>query len=131
MTVGHDCTLGASIVIDGNVSFSGALQVDGIVRGDIQSTGAEPASLMVSETGQVIGEIRVPRVVVSGSVSGSILAVDRVELRSRARIAGDIRYGTIEIQLGAVISGRLIHEDVEGGGKIVSLKPVSGHADSN
>lgn len=131
MQEGQDCVLGASIVIDGNVTFSGALQVDGIVRGDIQSTGAETASLTVSETGQVIGEIRVPRVVVSGSVSGSIHAVDRVELRPQARIAGDIRYGTIEIQLGAVIAGRLIHDDVDGSGKIVSLKPVSGHADSN
>lgn len=121
--------LGKSIDIEGNVSFSGALQVDGCIRGNVHSTGGQSPTLIVSKHGSVYGEIRVSRVTVNGHVTGAIHASDHVELQPGARVIGDIRYGTIEIQLGAIVAGRLIHEDLDGANKVVSLKPVTNLAE--
>jgi len=33
-----------------------------------------------------------------------------LELQSHAQVSGDVQYNTIEIHLGAVIQGRLVHQ---------------------
>lgn len=125
---GSECALGRSMLVDGNVSFSGALTVDGTIHGDVQATG-DNSSLIVSGTGCVHGQIDVSKVVVSGQVTGTIRARDRVELRPECKVTGDIHYGSIEIQLGAIIAGRLIHEDSDGSSNVVALKPTTNFVD--
>ncbi|HOK12082.1 MAG TPA: polymer-forming cytoskeletal protein, partial [Ottowia sp.] len=41
------------------------------------------------------------------SVVGPVLARELLELQSRARVQGDVRYKTLEMQQGAVIAGQL------------------------
>ncbi|MES2238096.1 MAG: hypothetical protein V4500_10160 [Pseudomonadota bacterium] len=47
-----------------------------------------------------------------------------VELQPKVRVMGDVDYGMIEIHLGAIVQGRLIHQ--ESIGKTVELKLASG-----
>ena len=42
-----DSLIGAGTVIEGNISFSGGLRIDGTVRGNIASTGDQPGMLEI------------------------------------------------------------------------------------
>ena len=63
-----DSLIGVGTEIEGNISFSGGLRVDGLVRGNITSTGDQPGMLVISEHAEVEGEIRVHHVMVNGKV---------------------------------------------------------------
>ena len=76
---------------------------------------------MLSEHARVEGEIHVTHLVVNGAVTGPVYAGEYLELQSKARLTGDVHYKTLEIQLGAIIEGKLIHLD-EGADKAASLK---------
>lgn len=121
-----DCLIGAGTSIEGNVVFSGGLRVDGQVRGNIIAEDGKPGTLVVSEHARVEGEIRVPHIVANGVVLGSVYSSEYVELQAKANVTGDVHYNTLEMQLGAVIEGRLVHQVEAQSDKIVQLKPASG-----
>lgn len=123
-----DCLIGAGTRVDGDIVFTGGLRVDGHVRGNIVAEEGKPGTLVVSEQAQVEGEIRVPHVVVNGTVHGPVHSAEYVELQSKARVTGDVNYNTLEMQLGAVVQGRLVHQDAvkAEAEKVVQLKPATG-----
>lgn len=121
-----DTLIGAGSRIDGNVRFSGGLRIDGVVSGNIVSEDA--GTLVLSEEATVEGEIRVAHAVINGQVAGPIFASESLELQAKARVSGDVHYTTLEVHLGAVVEGRLIHgATARGGEKVVPL--VSKSAD--
>ena len=81
----------------------------------------EPGTLVVSEQARIDGEIRVSHVVINGTVNGPITVNDQLELQAKARIAGDVSYRTLEMHVGAVVQGRLIHAE-PGTASVVELK---------
>lgn len=115
-----DSLIGAGTRIDGDVSFSGGLRIDGEVRGNVTGIGGDGATLVLSEQASVEGEIRVAHVVVNGTVKGPIHATDTLELQPRSRVSGDVFYQNLEMHLGAVVDGRLVHR-AEGEAKPVEL----------
>ncbi len=120
-----DCLIGAGTVIEGNINFSGGLRVDGHIRGDVLATGSNPGTLVLSEQARIEGEIHVSHAVINGTVVGVMHAAEYVELQSKANVTGDIHYRTLEVQLGAVVQGRLVHQAEGKSDKVVQLKPVS------
>ena len=118
-----DSLIGAGTVVNGNVSFTGGLRIDGHVHGNVVAANGEPSTLVISEQAEVDGEIRVSHVVVNGKVSGPVIANDYLELQPKARIAGDVTYKTLEMHVGAVLRGRLIHAE-PGSASVVELKRV-------
>lgn len=120
-----DCLIGSGTIIEGNITFSGGLRVDGHVRGNVMAVDGKPGTLVLSEQAQIEGEIRVSHVVINGTVAGPVHAAEYVELQSKANVTGDVYYKTLEMQLGAVIQGRLVYQDDAKSDKIVQLKPAS------
>ena len=120
-----DCLIGAGTMIEGNISFSGGLRVDGHVRGNVIAVADKPSTLVLSEQGRIEGEILVSHVVINGTVVGPVRAIEYLELQTKANVTGDIHYHTLEMQLGAVVQGRLVHQPEVKSGKVVPLKPVS------
>jgi cytoskeletal protein CcmA (bactofilin family) len=53
--------------------------------------------------------VSAPHVVINGAVTGPVHSADFLELQPAARITGDIEYNSIEIHLGAIVQGRLLH----------------------
>ena len=121
-----DSLIGASTTIEGDINFSGGLRVDGCVNGHIHSSNGEPATLVISEKARVEGEIRVSHVVIDGSVEGPVNATEYLELLPNARINGDVSYRTLEMQVGAVVDGRLLHIQ-QGSADVVELKRLGGN----
>ena len=122
-----DSLIGAAAKIEGNLTFSGGLRVDGEITGNVIAVPGEPSTLVLSEHGRINGEISATHLVVNGVVNGSVSAADYMELQSNSRIIGDVYYKTLEIQIGAVVEGTLIHlADVVPADKVVSLKVSNG-----
>jgi len=121
-----DCLIGAGTTIEGNITFTGGLRVDGHVRGNVLASDGKAGTLVLSEQAQIEGEIRVSHVVINGTVVGPVHAGEYVELQSKANVTGDVHYRTLEMQLGAVVQGRLVYQNDAKSDKVVQLKPASG-----
>ena len=120
-----ECLIGAGTTIEGNITFAGGLRVDGRVRGDVIATDGKPGTLVLSEHAQIEGEIRVSHVVINGTVVGPVHAAEYVELQAKANVTGDVYYKTLEIQLGAVVQGRLVYQNDSKSDKVVQFKPAA------
>jgi cytoskeletal protein CcmA (bactofilin family) len=119
-----DTLIGAGTRIIGDVQFSGGFHVDGHVKGNVDAPAESGATLSVSDGGVIEGAVAVPNVVLNGTVNGDILAHERIELGSTAKVTGNVYYGLIEMEMGAEINGKLIHEPRKSSGKGVSAAPV-------
>lgn len=121
-----DSLIGPGTRIEGDVTFSGGLRVDGHIRGNVMAAGDQPSTLVLSDKAKIEGEIRVSHVVVNGAVTGPLHAREYLELQGKSRVTGDVHYKTLEIQLGAVVEGKLVYQNGENSDKVVVFKPASG-----
>jgi cytoskeletal protein CcmA (bactofilin family) len=96
-------------VIVGNVHFSGNLDIEGLVQGNLIAQSGKEALLRVVGKGRVEGEIRVPCVIINGAVQGNIYSNKHLELASKSRIQGNVFYTLIEMAAGAEVNGSLTH----------------------
>jgi cytoskeletal protein CcmA (bactofilin family) len=116
-----DSLVGAGTRIEGDVHFSGGLRVDGEIIGKVVADPDKSSTLVLSEQARVEGEINVTHLVVNGAIVGPVRVAEYLELQSKARVIGDVYYKTLEIQLGAIVEGKLIHL-AEAADKIVAFK---------
>ena len=93
--------------IDGNLTFTEGLRVDGEIYGGISSSAEQPSILVISEAAVVQGAIRSDHVIINGTVRGPVHATELLELQPRARIEGDVHYRALEMHQGAIIAGKL------------------------
>ena len=117
-----DTLIGAGSVIQGNISFSGGMRIDGEVNGNVIAIPGKPSTLVLSEQGCVNGEVSVTHLVVNGVVCGTVTASEYLELHAKARVTGDVNYKILEIQVGAILEGRLINMNAADQDKVVALK---------
>jgi cytoskeletal protein CcmA (bactofilin family) len=101
--------IGAATIIEGDIEFSGGLRIDGTINGNVNEVSIQPSTLVVSEQGRVDGAISVSHATINGIVNGPVHATEYVELQAKARVTGDVRYKTLEMFVGAVVDGKLIH----------------------
>jgi cytoskeletal protein CcmA (bactofilin family) len=118
-----DSLIGAGTRVSGNITFVGGLRIDGEVKGNIRTVDDQAGTLVLSEQARVEGEITVSHLVVNGTVLGPVRATEFLELQPRARVTGDVEYNNVEMHLGAVVEGRLIHQGAQS--KAVELKLAS------
>ena len=121
-----DSLIGAGTRIEGNITFSGGLRVDGEIKGNVVASGGQPSTLVVSEQARIDGEIHVSHLVVNGAINGPVHSAEFLELQDHSRVKGDVHYNTLEMHLGAVVEGRLVHSSsVTESSKTVELKIAS------
>ena len=104
-----DSLIGQNSEIRGDVIFSGGLHVDGKVKGNVIAAEGDDSVLTLSERGVIEGEVKVPNVVVNGTVIGDVHALSHVELAAQARVHGNVYYSLIEMAMGAEVNGNLVH----------------------
>lgn len=106
-----DTLIGADTRVQGDIVFSGGLRVDGQIMGNVSSRGEGPSTLVLSENARIEGRIQVSHVVINGTVIGPVHAAEYVELQPKARVSGDVFYKTLEMHVGAIVEGKLVHEE--------------------
>ena len=102
--------IAANTEVEGDVRFSDQLYINGRLKGTVIAEDDGDATVVVSEEGSVEGEIRAPNVVINGSVEGNVFAGKRVTLAAKAKVSGNVYYKLVEMQLGAMVDGQMIHE---------------------
>lgn len=93
--------------IDGNLSFSDGLRIDGAIVGNLFAKAERSSILVVSETASVTGAIHADHIIINGVVKGPVHARVMLELQPKARIQGDVHYAALEMHQGATIAGQL------------------------
>jgi len=94
--------ISSDTVIKGSLQFGGEMLFDGKIEGEINSDG----SLTIGESAVVNGNISVNSVVVRGKVNGNITAKDKIEIKSKAELFGDLRSSKLAIEDGVTFVGR-------------------------
>jgi cytoskeletal protein CcmA (bactofilin family) len=64
----------------------------------------------------------VSHLVVNGTIVGPVHATEFLELQPRSRVNGDVHYSALEMHLGAIVEGRLVHAPTASESKTVELK---------
>ncbi|MBN1500764.1 MAG: polymer-forming cytoskeletal protein [Spirochaetes bacterium] len=97
-------TIGEGSVFEGKFYISGSLKIDGKFEGEIKTD----EELFVGETGKVKTNIFAKNVVIAGTVIGNIAATEEVRLLESAKILGDIKAPSVNIQRGVVLQGKVV-----------------------
>ena len=100
---------GQSILHEG-VSIRGEIDVVGDIRVDGHLDGKISASerLTVGSTGNLQAAVEASDLLVMGTITGSVRAHGRVELKSGSRVVGDIAAPSLVIEDGAFFRGRSV-----------------------
>jgi cytoskeletal protein CcmA (bactofilin family) len=95
--------IAAGMKIVGDIESTGVVKIEGIVEGAIR--GAR--QLLLGRQGTVHGDIRAHEVVIGGTVVGTIIADERVEIQGTSSVQGDIHTKSIVVLEGGVINGNV------------------------
>ncbi|MDR2362196.1 MAG: polymer-forming cytoskeletal protein [Prevotellaceae bacterium] len=87
--------------IVGNIKTTGDIRLDGILEGNIVSTG----KIVIGTAGKTKGEINCRTADIFGFVDGLLDVSEIVNLKATANIKGTITTAKISIEAGAVFNG--------------------------
>jgi cytoskeletal protein CcmA (bactofilin family) len=100
----RSAAVGSSVVIKGELSA----QEDVVIAGRVEGTISVEGHLVVIEPGgHVSADVVAKGIVVAGTVKGSLVADERIELRSSAKVEGEIAAPRIAIAEGATLCGKV------------------------
>jgi cytoskeletal protein CcmA (bactofilin family) len=96
--------LDSQLTVTGDLDTAGSLRIDGRLEGMVRR--ADVVVLGVGAT--MAGDIHAREVIVGGTIAGNVHASERVELQATAIVTGDITTGSVLVQEGGVVNGRVI-----------------------
>jgi cytoskeletal protein CcmA (bactofilin family) len=94
--------LGSDVEIKGNIKFTGELAFDGKLDGEVHTEG----TLNLGDSAVINGNITAQSVIVRGKVNGNITAKEKIEIKARAELFGDIRAAKLAIEEGVTFVGK-------------------------
>lgn len=94
--------LNTDVEIKGTLKFSGELTFDGKLDGDINSEG----TLTLGDNAVVKGTIDVGSVVVRGKITGNVIAKEKIDIKAKTELFGDIRASKLVIEEGVTFVGK-------------------------
>ena len=94
--------IGPESEFQGDITVRGTLRVDGRITGKVQAE-----EMILSKTAFIKGDLLAKRVIVGGTVEGTIRAPDLVEIRANGRVQGDISTDHFSVMDGALFNGRI------------------------
>jgi cytoskeletal protein CcmA (bactofilin family) len=106
-----DTLIGQNTEIRGDVLFTGGLHVDGIIKGNVTAAQDGGSMLSLSDRGRIEGDVRVPNLVLNGTVVGDVHSGNHIELAPKSRISGNLYYKVMEMAGGAEVNGNLVRRD--------------------
>src|ERR1700722_18430282 len=94
--------LTSDVEIKGNLKFSGELMFDGKLEGEINTDGV----LNLGDGAVVNGNINAQSVVVRGKITGNIHAKEKIEIKAKTELFGDIRATKLTVEEGVTFVGK-------------------------
>ena len=93
--------IGLGTEINGDLSTKGDIRIDGKITGTVKSK----AKVVVSNTGEVVGDIFSESAEVSGKISGDVNTSEILFLKATATLTGDIFSNKLVVESGANLTG--------------------------
>ncbi len=119
--------IGAGVSLKGEISVPDTIVVLGTVEGEITAK-----TIVVGPSGVVVGSIRANDAEIIGSVSESIEVKQLLAVKTGGAVSGNISYGEIELEKGAVITGEFVSSEHRSRSvnksETVNLKPQQSRA---
>ncbi len=94
--------LGSDVELKGTLKFSGELTFDGKLDGDINSEG----TLNLGDNAVIKGTVDVGSVIVRGKINGNIVAKEKIDIKAKTELFGDIRTAKLIIEEGVTFVGK-------------------------
>ena len=105
---GTTTLIAAGTRVTGNISFTGYLEIEGEVIGNITAEG-DKSRMRVLQSGSVEGDVEVATIIVNGHIKGNLYARELVELAAKAVVEGNLNYNLIGIEKGAEVVGSFVY----------------------
>jgi cytoskeletal protein CcmA (bactofilin family) len=93
--------------IQGDVTFTDLLRIHGSVVGKVMSED----ELLVGEGGVVEGEVVVARLMVAGTVRGTVRVTERLVVHSSGRVLAEVHAPRLVVDEGGLIEGAVHMSD--------------------
>ena len=97
-----ETVIGKNTKIQGEVSGTGNLRIDGEIEGELKLSG----SVIVGETGMVTGNVSARSLDVSGTVHGNAQTEEGLTIHSEGQLIGDVKVNAFQIEDGGIFKGR-------------------------
>jgi len=114
-----DTLIGVHSVFTGDLSFEGAVRIDGRFEGNICSE--KDGTLIISEGAFIKGEVSVPNLVLHGDINGNVCASSSLRIGANGVLNGDVSYRVLSLAEGASMNGRCSRIEEGASGKVTSI----------
>jgi cytoskeletal protein CcmA (bactofilin family) len=94
--------LNSDVEIKGILKFSGELTLEGKLEGEIHTDG----TLHLGDSAVVNGSINAGTVIVRGKINGNIIAKDKIDIKTKTELFGDIKASKLVIEEGITFVGK-------------------------
>src|SRR4029079_13636637 len=108
----HAVNIGKSVIIKGELSGSEDLTIEGQVEGKIE---LRQNLLTIGPNARIKAQVFAKTVVVEGQVQGNISAGERIDIRDKGIVEGNLAAPRVSIADGAQFRGSV---DMQGAGKL-------------
>lgn len=88
--------------IDGNITSTGDIRVDGTLKGTLKTKG----KVIVGDSGTISGEVSCKNFEVEGSIDGKVFVSELLSLRAKSKLTGEITTNKLAIEPGAHFTGK-------------------------
>jgi cytoskeletal protein CcmA (bactofilin family) len=93
--------MGVDTVFNGTLNFDGTVRIDGNFEGRVFTND----TLIIGETGHLIGEITAGTIICMGHIEGTLMASKKVEIHANSQVNGNMKTPALYIELGGVLDG--------------------------
>ena len=94
--------LGMNSNLKGELNIKGTLRVDGTVDGQLEAD-----YVILSESAVVKGAVKAKKIIIGGKIDGSVRAQERVEIKSKGKVLGDIFTPKLAVIEGGEFNGKI------------------------
>ncbi|MFQ5974074.1 MAG: polymer-forming cytoskeletal protein [Alphaproteobacteria bacterium] len=95
--------VGRDIVLSGEITTCDTL----VVQGRVEATSFEGRSLEIADAGTFQGSAQVETARICGRFEGDLVVRERLSITRNGRVAGCVRYGTLDVENGGELSGNV------------------------
>lgn len=94
--------IASEVEITGTIKSTGSVRMDGKLDGELHCTG----DAIIGKSAIIKGNLAVNSVTIEGTIQGNVVAKDRIEMKSTARVTGDIKSKRLSVEDGVTFVGR-------------------------
>ena len=98
----NETKISAEVEITGTIKSSGSISIDGKLDGELDCAG----DAFIGQSANIKGNMSVNAAVISGTVNGNINAKDKIEMKSTAKVNGDIKAKRLSVEDGVMFIGK-------------------------